>query len=119
MKRLRIVILSLAMLAWAQAAQAGKVGSTLSNYTLGGAGVGALLGTAAATIPYLSSNNAYDFYTGAGAGILAGAGLGFIFGIIDLATAAPEERIAPEARKEGLFLAWQGERSYLIYCARF
>ncbi len=119
MKLLRLLVIIFAFLVAVPRVHAGKIGSTLSNYALGGAGVGALIGTASATIPYLSSNNTWDFYTGAGAGILAGAGLGFIFGMIDLATEAPEERVAPQARQDGLFLAWQGERSYLIYCARF
>ena len=39
----------------APALHAGEVGKTLGKYSMAGAGVGALLGSAAATVPYLQS----------------------------------------------------------------
>ncbi|HTB34810.1 MAG TPA: hypothetical protein VK842_08105, partial [bacterium] len=63
-----------------------EVGTKLADYSSAGAGVGALVGAAVATVPYLQSNNPYDFYTGAGIGLLAGSGIGFILGCVDVAS---------------------------------
>jgi hypothetical protein len=78
-------VLALA-LALAARAQAGEVGTKLADYSSAGAGVGALVGAAVATVPYLQSKNSYDYYTGAGVGMLAGAGLGFLLGCVDVAS---------------------------------
>ena len=92
MKKLFTVMALAALLASApQPGHCGKVGGTLARYCLGGAGVGALLGAASATIPYLNSHQGFDFVTGAGVGTLAGVSAGLIFGIIDLATLKDEE----------------------------
>ena len=88
---LSLMVLGLAL---SGSARAGKVGDTVARYTLGGAGVGALLGAATATVPYLTSKQPFDFYAGAGVGTLAGAGVGFIFGIIDLVTEVPADQPA-------------------------
>ena len=82
----RLALLALFSLALAARAQAGEVGSKLAGYSSAGAGVGALVGAAVATVPYLQSNYSYDFYTGAGIGVLAGSGIGFILGTIDVAS---------------------------------
>jgi len=82
----RFALLALFTLALTARAQAGEVGSKLAGYSSAGAGVGALVGAAVATVPYLQSNNSYDFYTGAGIGLLAGSGIGFILGAIDVAS---------------------------------
>jgi hypothetical protein len=74
------------VLALAAQSRAGEVGSKLADYSSAGAGVGALVGTAVATVPYLQSGNPYDFYTGAGIGLLTGCGIGFILGCVDVAT---------------------------------
>jgi hypothetical protein len=79
------VFLGLVLLLAARA-QAGEVGTKLADYSSAGAGVGALVGAAVATVPYLQSNNSYDFYTGAGIGLLAGSGIGFILGCVDVAS---------------------------------
>jgi hypothetical protein len=73
-------------LALATQARAGEVGTKLADYSSAGAGVGALVGAAVATVPYLQSGNSFDFYTGAGIGLLAGSGLGFILGCVDVAS---------------------------------
>jgi hypothetical protein len=99
-------------------ALAGEVGGTLGKYSVAGAGVGALLGSAAATIPYLQSGEPYDFYTGAGIGLLAGAGVGFILGIVDLANPADVAR-APGLPPEGLRLAWTLPSLRVDYSVRF
>ena len=44
----------------------GEVGDTMGAYASAGAGVGALLGSTAAAIPYTSSQAPLDFMTGAG-----------------------------------------------------
>jgi hypothetical protein len=87
MGRLRFAI-ALALLALAlpaEPARCGEVGGTLGTYASAGAGVGALLGTAAATLPYLQSKQSFDFVTGAGIGMLVGCGAGFALGVVDLA----------------------------------
>jgi len=104
---MRHLLLALCLLAAARSLPAGEIATKLSAYTSAGVGVGALVGAAAATVPYMNSHNAYDYYTGAGGGLLAGAGLGFILGVIDVATSSDE---SPQARLEqlqGLELAWQ------------
>lgn len=83
--------------------RAGEVGGTLGKYSSAGAGVGALLGTAAATIPYLQSKQPYDFLTGAGIGLLGGSIAGFILGIVDVAN--PPQETALNRTPEGLVLA--------------
>lgn len=100
MRRLAMVLV---VLAAAPALQAGEIGAKLATYASAGAGVGAVLGTAVATVPYLQSKEPYDFYTGAGAGMLAGASVGFLLGILDLATIPAEDAAAPSL--DGLKLA--------------
>jgi hypothetical protein len=98
-------------------ARAGEVGSTLGAYTSAGAGVGALLGSAAATIPYLQSKQPYDFLTGAGLGMLGGSVAGFILGMVDLANPAAEQ---PQAgRPQGLFLALTPRQAELSWSTTF
>jgi hypothetical protein len=102
MRRLALLLLLTAFAA--QPLRAGEVGSTLGKYSVAGAGVGALLGSATATLPYLTSKEPFDFLTGAGVGMLAGAGVGFILGIVDLAN--PADVAALPGTRPGLDLAW-------------
>jgi hypothetical protein len=95
--------------------RAGEVGSTLGKYSVAGAGVGALLGSATATLPYLTSKEPFDFLTGAGIGMLAGAGVGFILGIVDLANPA-DAALAPH---EGFQVALQPQALQASYSFRF
>lgn len=114
MRRLGLILVLAALLA-PRGSQAGEVGSTLGKYSIAGAGVGALLGSAAATLPYLQSQEPYDFLTGAGIGMLAGCGVGFILGIVDLANPA-DTAAAP---REGWSLAWQPQALSAAYSVRF
>lgn len=101
-------------------ARAGKVGGTMARYALGGAGIGALLGAAAATVPYLSDKQSFDFSVGAGAGALAGAACGLIFAIVDLSTeTAGDVEASRPARTEGLFAFHAGPTTYLAWKATF
>jgi hypothetical protein len=86
MRRLWTLLGLVLVLAAATQARAGEVGTKLADYSSAGAGVGALVGAAVATVPYLQSNNPYDFYTGAGIGLLAGSGVGFLLGCVDVAS---------------------------------
>ncbi len=97
--------------------RAGEVGSTLGKYSAAGAGVGALLGTAAATIPYLQSKQSYDFLTGAGIGLLSGSVIGFILGMVDLANPAPEQARAPQV--EGLVLSFTPAQAQVAWIKVF
>jgi hypothetical protein len=116
MRRLAMIAVVLGALALSpRGAAAGEVGSTLGKYSVAGAGVGALLGSATATLPYLQSHEPYDFLTGAGIGMLAGAGVGFILGIVDLANPA-DVAMAP---KEGFQVAWQPTSLTAGYTVRF
>lgn len=83
--------------------KAGEVGGTLGRYSVAGTGVGALLGSVAATLPYLQSKEPYDFLTGAGIGMVAGCGIGFILGLVDLGHPAEKTAMSPPT---GLSLAW-------------
>jgi hypothetical protein len=112
---LAAVVLSMALLAGP--ARAGEVGSTLGAYSSAGAGVGALLGSAAATIPYLQSKQPYDFLTGAGIGLLGGSVAGFILGLVDLANPAAEQ--AQAAKPQGLFLALTPRTAQLAWTTDF
>ena len=100
-------------------ARAGEVGSTLGKYASAGAGVGALLGTAAATIPYLQSKEPYDFLTGAGIGLLGGSIAGFILGLVDVANPAPEQAAQAPQAPEGLFIAWTPQRATMAWSTSF
>lgn len=102
MPRLALILL-LALAPAGQGLRAGEVGSTLGKYSVAGAGVGALLGAVAATLPYLQSQEPYDFLTGAGVGLLAGSGVGFVLGIVDLAN--PPESALTAPPPEGWALA--------------
>lgn len=97
-------------------AQAGEVGSTLGKYASAGAGVGALLGAAAATIPYLQSKEPYDFLTGAGIGMLGGSVAGFVLGMVDVANPAPE---AAAQAPQGLYLAWTPLQTRVTWSTSF
>jgi hypothetical protein len=114
MRRALLVILLLAA-AGSRTASAGEVGGTLGKYSVAGAGVGALLGSAAATLPYLQSKEPYDFLTGAGIGMLSGAGVGFILGVIDLANPAD----VAKAPGEGFQVAWMPQAMQASYSFRF
>jgi hypothetical protein len=101
----RIFLIASACLFIGARLNAGQVGSTLGKYSVAGAGVGALLGSAAATVPYLQSKQPHDFFVGAGVGMLSGAVVGYILGVIDLAGA--KSAVQTEARSmEGLKVAW-------------
>ncbi len=124
--RIKVILTGLLMAGFAglrpSQLQAGKIGGTLGRYSLGGAGIGALLGTATATIPYLQSKETFDFITGAGAGAVVGAGVGFLFGIIDLATETAGDEEAAWMRPkpaEGLFAFQAGTTTYLAFHATF
>ena len=108
------VVLSMSVLS---PAGAGEVGSTLGKYASAGAGIGALLGSAAATIPYLQSKQPYDFLTGAGIGMLGGSVTGFILGMIDVANPAPEQPAA--LAPHGLFLAWTPRQAEVAWSTSF
>lgn len=114
MRRALIALCLLAGLA-AGSLRAGEVGGTLGKYSVAGAGVGALLGSAAATLPYLQSKEPYDFLTGAGIGMLSGAGVGFILGIIDLANPAD----VAQAPGDGFQVAWMPQAMQARYSFRF
>lgn len=114
MRRIACILILLAAMA-PSAAKAGEVGSTLGRYSVAGAGVGALLGSAAATLPYLQSKEPYDFLTGAGIGLLAGCGVGFVLGIVDLANPA-ETAMAP---KQGWALAFAPAAMQASYSITF
>jgi hypothetical protein len=100
----------------AGALRGGEVGSTLGKYASAGAGVGALLGSAAATIPYLQSKQPYDFLTGAGIGLLGGSVAGLILGMIDVANPVPEET---NAALPGLQLALTPLEARLAWTTTF
>jgi hypothetical protein len=112
MRRAALILGFLALLAAPGTMRAGKVGGTLARYCLGGAGIGGVLGAAVAAVPYLQDKQSFDFSVGAGAGALGGAGIGLIFGIIDLAT----EQAAPAEAKilnSGLFAYADGQRGLI------
>ncbi len=115
LRRAAFALMLCAGLLVAPALRAGEVGKTLGKYSMAGAGVGALLGSAAATVPYLQSKQPYDFLTGAGIGMLAGCGVGFILGVVDLANPAD----AAMAPAEGWALAWQPQGMSAAYSVRF
>lgn len=106
MRRLVLSLFMAALAGFALPAHAGEVGSTLGKYSIAGAGVGALLGSAAATLPYLQSKEPYDFLAGAGLGMLCGSGVGFILGMVDLANPGQEAPAASLKPAEGFSLAW-------------
>jgi hypothetical protein len=115
---MRAFLLALLMvLSSAGATRAGEVGSTLGRYASAGAGVGALLGAAAATIPYLQSKQPYDFLTGAGIGLLGGSVAGFILGMVDVANPVPET--AASLPVHGLQLALSPVEAKLAWSTTF
>ena len=120
MSKLRAMILMLMLGLLPQNAVAGKVGGTMARYSLAGAGIGALLGAASATIPYLSDHQSFDFSVGAGAGAAGGAVCGLIFGIVDLATDQGTEAEASRPRqRDGLFAFNAGPATYLAWKMTF
>lgn len=122
MKTLRLAVLLLfsAALLAPGSARAGKVGGTLARYALGGIGIGALLGAASATVPYLTDKQGFDFYVGAGAGSLAGVTAGLIFGIVDLATEqAPDETTGFKQQDSAVFAFNAGPTTYLAWKTSF
>lgn len=117
MRRLAI-ILAVASLAWLpKAGRCGEVGSTMGEYASAGAGVGALLGSAAAAIPYFQTKQPMDFLTGAGIGMLAGSGVGLVLGIIDLSNQGNDD--AWGQPKPGLGLAWTPSAMEATWTVRF
>ena len=114
MRPLRIAFLAAFCLSLPGLAQAGLIGKALGKYAAAGAGIGAFVGAAAATVPYLQSRQPYDFYTGAGAGLLAGASLGFMLGIVDVATRDWDEEPAQAGRP--LFFAWASPQGAALAC---
>lgn len=105
MRRLALVFVLLVLAAGVRPLHAGEVGSTLGKYSIAGAGVGALLGSAAATLPYLQSKEPYDFLAGAGLGMLCGTGVGFILGIVDLANPGQDAADTALGPPQGFSLA--------------
>lgn len=59
-------------------------GFTVSEYVVGGTGIGALLGLVVATIPYMKDGDPEDFTIGLGLGGVIGAAFGLGFAIIDI-----------------------------------
>jgi hypothetical protein len=112
--RLPRIALLAALLSLSGWVHAGPIGKTLGKYASAGAGIGALVGCAAATVPYLQSKQPYDFYTGAGAGLLAGASLGFLLGIVDVSTRDWDE--APAEAGRPVFFAWAGPQGAALAC---
>ncbi len=107
MRRLALISCLVLTALLARPAAAGEVGGTLGKYSVAGAGIGALLGSAAATLPYLQSKEPYDFLAGAGLGMLCGSGVGFILGMVDLANPGSAGVEAAQAKPDGFALAWQ------------
>jgi hypothetical protein len=111
----RLLLIAVLMTTLARPAMAGEVGGTLGKYSVAGMGVGALLGSAAATLPYLQSQEPYDFLVGAGLGMLAGAGVGFVLGMVDLANPAATAAVP----SKGWALAWAPQRLQARYSLSF
>lgn len=59
-------------------------GFTLAEYTVGGTGIGALLGVVIATLPYMRDKDPEDFTIGLGLGGVIGAAFGVGFAILDI-----------------------------------
>ena len=64
-------------------------GFTVSEYLAGGTGIGALIGTVVAVIPYMRDGDPEDFTVGAGLGGLIGASLGLTFAVLDISAREP------------------------------
>jgi hypothetical protein len=94
----------------------GEVGDTMGAYGSAGAGVGALLGSAAAAIPYFQTKQPMDFLTGAGVGMLAGCGLGLVLGIVDLSNQNDDAFGGP---RPGLSLAWTPQAMAASWTVKF
>ena len=117
MRRLGLAFLIIASL-WGRPAKAGEVASTLGDYASAGAGIGALLGTAAATIPYLQSKQPYDFFTGAGVGLLSGSVVGLILGMVDVAT-PPADQATGFLPVQGLNVAFSPQAAQVTWTQSF
>jgi hypothetical protein len=71
-------------------------------------------------VPYLQSHEPYDFLTGAGVGMLGGAVLGYILGVVDLAGAEPEAAAQAHTHPlNGLNLAFNSRQWSLAWNATF
>jgi hypothetical protein len=117
--RLLLAVLIMPLMLLPSQARAGKIGGTLARYVLGGAGIGAALGAAAATVPYLNDHQSFDFSVGAGGGAVAGAVGGLIFGIIDLATEQEKDTALMRQQREHLFAFRYGQSDYLGWKTTF
>jgi hypothetical protein len=115
MGRLLAAAVLAALIALPGAARCGEVGDTLGEYSSAGAGVGAVLGAAAATLPYLQNKQPFDYLTGAGIGLVAGCGIGFCLGIVDLAN-KDDDAMGP---RPGLSVAWGPTAVTARYTVRF
>ena len=61
-----------------------ETGFTTSTYVLGGSGIGALLGTVVAILPYLNDGKGKNFSIGMGVGSLVGASVGLGLAIVEI-----------------------------------
>lgn len=68
----------------------GDTGFTVSEYVLGGTGIGAVLGIVVAIIPFTDNGSLDNFTIGSGIGGLIGATFGLGFAFIDINSTSPE-----------------------------
>jgi len=94
----------------------GEAGKTFAGYALGGAALGALLGSAGATVPYLNDKQSFDFLVGAGGGALAGSVTGLILGIFDVASSKNQSQTTTDLKRtEGPYVVVTSSAAFLIW----
>lgn len=114
--RRAVAVLALALVALLPVrGRCGVVGDTMGAYATAGMGVGALIGSAAATLPYTQTKQPLDFLTGAGIGMVVGCGVGMILGAVDLAN-HEDDAMGPNP---GLALAWTPHAMAASWTMRF